>query len=191
MKTIKLSLVLLMLMLSINIYANNKSPKYIFQEVIIDAPIDEAWEVLGPQFQDVHKWASSVKHSTSLNNESLNGSTCNERGCTVKGVGEIKEKLLTYSPENYSLSYQVHEGMPKMIKYASNNWQLIDLGNGKTKLKLKIRLETKGFMGWLMGGMMKKKMTKLSGEIAEEFKYYVETGKPHPRKIKALKKESA
>ena len=40
-------------------------------------------------------------------------------------------------------------------------------------------------MGWLMGGMMKKKMTQLSGEIAEEFNFYVENGKPHSRKLKS------
>lgn len=42
-------------------------------------------------------------------------------------------------------------------------------------------------MGWMMNGMMKRKMTKLSSQISEEFKYYVEKGMPHPQKIKAMK----
>lgn len=189
-KTIKLSFVLLVFIFSINVKAYNKAPKIIYQEIIIEASIEKAWEVLGPQFEDAHKWASSIKHSESLNDESLNGSTCTERGCTVKGMGDIKEKLLTYSSKNHSLSYQVHEGMPSMVKYATNHWQLFDLGNGKTKFKMKIEMKTQGFMGWLMGGMMKKKMTKLSSDVIEEFRYYVETGKPHPNKVKALKKEN-
>ncbi len=189
MEIIKSTIVFLALIVSSNVQAKDKPAKIILQEVIINAPIEKAWEILGPQFADAHKWASSIKHSESLNEESLNGSTCTQRGCNVKGMGDIKEKLLSYSLENHSLSYEVHEGMPKMVKYASNNWELIDLGNGKTKLKMTIKMETQGFMGWLMGGMMKKKMTKLSADITEEFKYYVEIGSPHARKIKALKKQ--
>ncbi|MFI1773329.1 SRPBCC family protein [Thalassobellus citreus] len=172
----------------IGISAKEKDPTIINHEITIEASIDDAWEILGPQFQNAQIWASSVKHSEALNNESLNGSNTTVRGCAIKGMGEIKETLLSYSPNNYSLSYVVKEGMPKMVKHASNNWQLIDLGNGKTKLKMKIEMKTGGFMGWMMRGMMKRKMTKLSSQIAEEFKYYVENGKPHPRKIKANKK---
>lgn len=183
-----LSTVALILLLGFNVQAKEKEPTIINQEITIDASIAETWEVLGPQFENAQIWASSIKHSEALNNESLNGSTCTIRGCSVAGMGEIKETLLSYSPENNSLSYEVKEGMPKMVRYASNNWQLIDLGNGKTKLKMKIEMKTGGFMGWMMNGMMKKKMTKLSSEISEEFKYYVENGKPHPRTLKANSK---
>lgn len=185
MKSVKLTIAVLASIISLGASAKQKQPTIILQEIIIDASIKDAWEVLGPQFENAQIWASSIKHSEALNDISLNGSTCTIRGCSVAGMGEIKETLLSYSSDEQSLSYVVKEGMPKMVKYASNHWQLIDLGNGKTKLKMKIEMKTGGFMGWLMNGMMKKKMTKLSSEIAEEFKYYVETGKPHPRKVKA------
>jgi len=188
MNVMKLSTVTLALILTFNAQAKEKEPTIINHEITIDASIDDTWEILGPQFENAQVWASSIKHSEALNKESLNGSTCSIRGCSVAGMGEIKETLLSYSIENHSLSYVVKEGMPKMVKYASNNWELIDLGNGKTKLKMKIEMKTGGFMGWMMRGMMKGKMTKLSSEVAEEFKYYVENGKPHPRKVKANKK---
>jgi hypothetical protein len=187
MNVMKLSAVVLALILGFSVQAKEKEPTIIKQEIVINASIDEAWEILGPQFENVQFWASSIKHSEALNKESLNGSKCTVRGCSVAGIGEIKETLLSYSIENHSLSYEIKEGMPKMVRYASNHWKLIDLGNGKTKLKMKIEMKTGGFMGWMMRGMMKRKMTKLSFETAEEFKYYVETGKLHPRKIKALK----
>lgn len=188
MNVMKLSTVAMALLLGFSVQAKEKEPTIINQEIVIDAPIDKSWEVIGPQFENAQVWASSIKHSEALNKESLNGSTCTIRGCSVAGMGEIKETLLTYSAESHSLSYIVKEGMPKMVRYASNNWELIDLGNGKTKLKMTIEMKTGGVMGWMMNGMMKGKMTKLSSEIAEEFKYYVENGKPHPRKIKANKK---
>lgn len=188
MKSIKLTITLLALILSFGVKAKEKQPTIIHQEIIINASVDDTWEILGPQFENAQVWASSIKHSEALNSESLNGSTCTIRGCSVTGMGEIKETLLSYSSENHSLLYEVKEGMPKMVRYASNNWQLVDLGNGKTKLKMKIEMKTGGFMGWMMNGMMKKKMTKLSSEIAEEFKFYVENGEPHPRTIKANSK---
>lgn len=187
MNVMKLLALSLALIFSVNLQAKDKGPTKITQEIIIDAPIDKAWEILGPQFEHAERWASSIKHSEALNRESLNGSACTVRGCVVAGMGEIKEDLLSYSSDNHSLSYIVKEGMPKMVKHASNHWQLIDLGNGKTKLKMVIEMKTGGFFGWMMKGMLKGKMKKLSAKIAEEFKYYVENGKPHPRKVKTNK----
>ncbi|MDP2385709.1 MAG: SRPBCC family protein [Bacteroidota bacterium] len=169
------------------ISAKEKDPIVIKQELIIDANIDKAWQVLGPQFADAYKWASSIKHSEARDHNSFNGSSCTERGCNVKGMGDIKEKLLIYSEANHQISYQVYEGMPKMVKYASNTWTLTDLGNGKTKVEINLEMKTGGMMGSMMGGMMKKKMTKMASGVIAEFKYYVETGMPHPNKIAASK----
>lgn len=167
------------------LYAKDKPPINIKQELIIKAPIQKTWQVLGPEFADAYKWASSIKHSEARNHETMNGSTCTERGCSVSGVGNIKEKLLNYSEAEHTLSYQVYEGMPKMVKYAANTWTLTDLGNGTTKLEMQIEIKTGGLMGSMMKGMMRKKMTKMTKKIAEEFQYYVENGNPHPRKTKS------
>ena len=187
MKTIKLSITVLTLFVGVSVGAKEKTPTIINKEITVDASVEKAWDLLGPQFADAYKWASSISHSESLNKESLNGSSCTQRGCAVKGMGDIKEVLKSYSPEDHSLTYIVNEGMPKMVKYASNNWVLTDLGDGKTKLSMKIEMKLGGMMGSMMRGMMSKKMSKMSGEIAEEFKYYVEKGIPHPRTVKATK----
>ena len=171
---------------SASVFAKDKAPSLIKQELIIDAGIDKAWQVLGPQFADAYKWASSIKHSEARDHDNFNGSTCTERGCNVKGIGNIKEKLLIYSEAERKISYQVYEGMPRMVKYASNTWTLTELGNGKTKVEIQLEMTTGGLMGAMMKGMMKKKMAKLSKEVIDEFKYYVETGTPHPRKVKAI-----
>lgn len=170
-----------------SVFAKDKSPTIIKQELIIDASMEKVWQVLGPQFADAYKWASSIKHSEARDHDNFNGSTCTERGCNVKGMGNIKEKLLIYSEADHKISYQVYEGMPKMVKYASNTWILTDLGNGKTKVEIQLEMKTGGMMGAMMKGMMKKKMTKMSKGVIEEFKYYVETGNPHPNKVKATK----
>lgn len=190
MKTLNQSILLIMLLsITLNAFAKKEKPSTIItKEISIDANIAKAWQVLGPEFADAHKWASSIKHSQANDNKSINGSICSERGCDVAGLGSIKEKILVYSDKDYVLSYEVYEGMPKMVKYMTNYWKLTPSTDGKVKLQMKMEMKTGGFMGWMTKGMMKKKMSKLADEVIEEFKYYVETGNPHPRKIKASSK---
>lgn len=170
------------------IFAKDKPATIIKQGISINAPISKAWQVLGPEFPDAYKWASSVQHSEAKDDQSLNGSSTTERGCNISGMGAIREKLLAYSDKEYLLSYEVAEGAPSMVKYLSNTWKLVDLGNGKTRLEMQMEMKTGGLMGAMMKGMMRKKMTKMSAQIVEEFKYYVEQGQPHPRKVAAAEK---
>lgn len=167
---------------TINATAGNDKPSTIIKkEITINTTVDKAWQVLGTEFADAYKWASSITHSQANDNTSFNGSTCSERGCDVTGIGSIKEKILEYSDAEHVLSYEVYEGMPKMVTYMTNNWKLTSAGSDKVKLEMRMEMKTGGFMGWMMKGMMKKKMSKTADQIIEEFKYYVENGNPHPR----------
>lgn len=171
-----------------NLFAQSK-PILIEHAFVINASIEKAWAVLGPGFEDAYKWASVVNHSSALDNKSFHGSACTERGCNVSGIGNIKEKLLQYDAASHLIAYQIHEGMPAMVSYADNTWQLVELGNGTCKLVMMAKIKTGGFMGKMMKGILKSKMTKLTRNAAEEFKYYVENNaQAHPRKIKAAAK---
>ncbi|MBX2901657.1 MAG: SRPBCC family protein [Cyclobacteriaceae bacterium] len=159
------------------------------KEITINKGIEEAWKVLGHEFAHADRWASSVKHSQARDSKTLNGSTCSERGCDIPGMGSIKEKLLKYSNEDHVLSYQVYEGMPSMVKFMSNTWKLFPTGPNSCKLTMQMEMETGGLMGALMKPMMKMQMSGMAGNIVEDFKYYVEKGQPHPRKIKSMRKK--
>lgn len=157
------------------------------KEIEINSTIEGAWKVLGIEFADAYQWASAVTHSTGKGN-SFNGATCSERGCDIVGMGKTKEKLIEFSSNNYLLSYAVSEGMPSIIKYATNTWQLFPLSNTKVKLEMTMNFTFGGLIGNLMQPMMKMMMSKMGNQMVEEFKYYVETGMPHSRKIKAMSK---
>lgn len=159
------------------------------REILINSPIETAWQLLGPEFAHAYKWASAVNHSEGKG-IGLNGSSCSERGCETT-IGKLKEKLLDYSAENYSLSYQLAEGMPSMVKYATNTWQLTKFGPNRIKLKINMEFRLGGLLGWFMQPMMKLQLNKLGKELVEDFKHYVETGKPHPRKLKAIRQYEA
>ncbi len=156
------------------------------KEIIVNKGIKDAWKVLGIDFANASKWASAVSHSEG-NGGKFNGSTCSERGCSTT-MGSIKEKLYEFSNENYTLAYEVAEGMPSIVKYASNTWKLVDLGNEKCKLQITMDIRMNGFFGSLLQPVMKLQMSKMGNQLVEDFAYYVVNGKPHPRKLKALSK---
>lgn len=157
------------------------------KEIVINKNIENAWQVLGHQFAEAYKWASPVNHSEGRGSN-YNGASCSERGCDIAGMGKIKEKLIQYSNEKHLLSYSVPEGMPSMVKHATNTWQLTSLSNDKSKLNMRMDITLGGLMGIIMKPMMKMMMSKMSNTITDDFKYYVENGKPHPRKVKAVQK---
>lgn len=156
------------------------------KEIIVNANIGKCWIVLGKEFSKAYKWASAIKHSEG-SGDSFNGSSCSTRGCDVKGMGALKEKLLQYSDEAHSLKYEIIEGMPSMVTKGTNNWKLLSIDPKRTKLTMEMNMEISGFIGAIMKPMMKIQMNGMGKQLTEEFKYYVENGKPHPRKIKAIK----
>lgn len=170
---------------NVNLYGqSHKINLTIVKQIAISADISKSWRVLGPEFADAYKWASTVNKSEGKGGL-INGEIFSERVCLTP-MGTLKEKILEYSVENHLLSYQF-EGMPKMVRFAKNTWQLTSSGSNKTNLSLKMEMEIGG-IGKLMKPMIKMKMAKMAGHTIEEFKYYVENGQPHPRKLNAANK---
>jgi len=157
------------------------------KEIIVNKSIANAWQVLGTEFANAHVWASPLSHSEGSGTK-FNGSECNERSCDIKGMGKTREKLLQFSNDSHSLSYVVEQGMPSMVKYATNSWSLTSLGQTKTKLKMKMDITLGGIMGFMMQPMMKMMMSKMGNTFLADYKYYVENGRPSKAKIKSLKK---
>lgn len=156
------------------------------KETTIHSGIEKCWDVLGKDFANAYKWASAIKHSAG-SGDNFNGSSCSNRGCNVKGMGVLKEKLLDYSDDAHSLKYEIIEGLPSMVKKGTNSWSLVSVGTNKTKLTMEMNMDISGFLGTIMKPMMKMQMGGMGNQFLEEFKYYVEKGNPHPRKIKTLK----
>lgn len=161
------------------------------QEIIINKPIADCWEVLGNQYTEVYKWASPVNHAEGDGKAGLSGAACDIRGCNVEGMGNITEKLTDFDPKNHFLAYEVITGLPGMMKKAKNSWKLTAIDQNQTRLNMKGAIAPKGFIANLMKPMIKMQFGKMTKNLVEEFKYYVETSQPHPRKVKAAKKYAA
>ncbi|MEM8507258.1 MAG: SRPBCC family protein [Bacteroidota bacterium] len=157
----------------------------ISQTIIVNRSVPECWEVLGEQFTEISNWASAVNHAEGDGKDGLNGANCDIRGCDVSGIGEIQEKLIAFDPEKHFLAYQVIAGLPKMLKSGQNNWRLTAIDTNHTRVNMKALVEPKGFIGNLMKPLIRMNFKKMSGHLLEEFKYFLEKGRPHPRKVKA------
>jgi hypothetical protein len=138
------------------------------------------------QFAEVHLWSTNFKDSKSGGNSKFAGLDYSER-VTVTDRGETIQELDVFDSTTHALSYHITKGAPSIAKHASAVWSLNSDEANKTTVVLVFNLETKGVLGFLMTPLIKKGIGKSATEIAEELKYYVENGKPHPRKVSKSK----
>lgn len=157
------------------------------KEIIINKSVKDAWQVLGHDFASPSKWASAVNHSQGHGENSYEGLYCSERSCSTT-MGSIREKLYEFSHAKYMLAYEIVEGKPSIVEYASNTWQLIELGEGKCKLQIRMDIRVKRFFDLLLKPIIKMQMSTIGNHLVEDFAYYIENSTPHPRKMKALNK---
>ncbi len=155
------------------------------KEIEINSSIQEAWKVLGHDFAHPDRWASSVNHSEGQGTP-IASVECDERACQTT-MGNLREKLTHYSDEEFSLAYDITEGLPIFIKTGKNAWSLHEVSPEKTLLRMHMEFV---FKGWakILAALMQSKMNQMAQELAEDFAHYVEHGKPHPRKLKAQAK---
>lgn len=134
--------------------------------------------MVGPGFIEVFKWSSNVDYATGRGQSEFEGAVHNERYCdvNVKGFNKISETLTKYDETTMNLAYAVNEGMPGFVTKAVNDWTVVPVGENQCKLVMKAEFGSKGLMGALMNGMMKKKMNETLATVLNDAKVYAETG---------------
>lgn len=176
-----------------NITPKNKKMKTLqipYESEVINVSADELWKIVGDDFAHVGKWATAVDHSSGSGTPDFEGASCSIRGCDVnaKGFSKVQEKLTEFNPENKSLTYEVTKGMPGFVTKAANRWKIVKVTNHSSKIVMSANMEMKRFMGSLMGGMMKRNLSKLLPQIANDLKVYAETGNISESKKQRLAK---
>lgn len=151
------------------------------KELSIAKPIDEVWEVLGNQFGEIDKWASIISKSEVSGPAKIDGVDYSIR-TTMTPNGETKQELTGFNAINHMISYKSISGTPAIIKEVKAKWTLKSSSDNSTHLTLDFNAEMKG-IGHLIAPIAKIKLGKVGDELLEDFKFYVENGKPHPRKV--------
>ena len=149
----------------------------IVKEASIDKSVDDAWEVLGVQFGGIDKWASYMRRSELSGELDIGG----VRALETAG-GPVKQQLTSFDPEQHSLAYKAIAGSPFFAKSTNVKWSLAQNTGNNAKLTVGFEIVFKGITV-ILTPVVKKKLGKVIDEMLQEFKFFVENGQPHPRKI--------
>jgi hypothetical protein len=145
----------------------------------IKKPIQEVWEVMGNQFGHADKWSSNFKTSKPGGGAKFSGLEYSLRDTTTDRGNTVQE-LTAFDPDRYTLSYVITKGAPEIAKMAGAEWSLVSESENLTTLSMDFTMEPKMPLPAEMEIKLKMGLTASVQELAEELKFYLETGKPHP-----------
>ena len=184
----KINILTLVLLFTLNGLVMANKGFDVKKEIVVNVSAEELWEMVGPGFVDVYKWSSNVDHATGTGNSEFEGAVCSERFCNVnvKGFNKISEKLTKYDQSKMVLAYAVQDGMPGFVTKAVNEWTVVPINAKQSKLVMAAEFRSKGLMGAMMNGMMKKKMNETLETVLLDAKIYAETGEISDAKRKRI-----
>jgi hypothetical protein len=143
----------------------------------INKNIQEVWEVMGTQYGYADKWSSNFKTSKPGGEAKFSGLEYSLRDTTTDRGNTIQE-LTAFDPENHTLTYVITAGAPEIAKMAGAEWSLVSESENLTRLSMDFILEPKMPLNSEMETKLKMGLTASVKELAEELKFYMETGKP-------------
>jgi hypothetical protein len=155
----------------------------IIRKLTIEKSVEKTWDVLGNQFADIDKWASLISKSEVSGDSKIPGVSFSIRSTETKG-GPTKQELTSFNSDQHTLSYKAISGTPFFFKSVKAKWSLSSASENTTNLVLDFEVLFKG-IGGLLSPVVKKKLGNVGDQLLEEFKYFVENEKPHPRKLDA------
>ena len=161
-------------------------------QTVIDAPASKIWSVLAHDFADIGRWATIIPDSKPDPTVSApEGATVGARVCSnlVPGFGDVREEFLTYDEEGKRFSYRATDGLPSFIENAVNNWSVRPLGPNQSVVEARGEVQMRLIPGLLLAPFMKLQLGRSAAQVGEELKYFIEQGQPHPRKLKAQRKQ--
>jgi hypothetical protein len=163
------------------------------KSVGVNVSANDLWQVVGPGFAEAGKWSTAVDHSAGHGEGQFDGATCDTRSCdlSAKGFSSVNERITEYDANNRTLAFDVFEGMPGFVTYTNNRTVVTEISQDQSQAELQITMHMKPFLGWLLGGMLKKNLSNLIVSALDDLKVFAETGKPSGRKQARIKKLSA
>ncbi len=150
-------------------------------ESALQASSAEAWAVLAERFGEVGAILSTLESSELKGELKVGGS----RVCVTKpvwpfGSTALVETLTKHDPKTLTFSYKVTQGLPGAIQSANSDWNIESLTDDKSKIRSVSELQLKWWVApfsCIIRAIIKKEIAK----AFEEFTYYLENKKVHPR----------
>lgn len=159
-------------------------------EVNINAPAAAAWRILGECWAHIGHWAAPITASV-LDGELCAGTvrTCHIARFGPVAPGVIKERLLEFDADAQALAYETIAGMPGFIARATNRWSVHPREDGTCVVQSHATVTLRGPIT-LVAPILRRTFRSNGARVLEELRHRVETGRPHPRKVAAMQRES-
>lgn len=154
-------------------------------EVIIEAPAERVWHAIGDRFMNVSEWAAPITASCPLGAAELGVGvtrTCKIAPFGPVKAGVVKERLTRFDRDAMAFEYEALEGLPSFVGHAVNRWSVSRVDDCRARLRIHATLTIRGPMA-LLAWAIKWQLESAGAKVAEELKYFVENGRPHPRKL--------
>ena len=155
------------------------------RQAVINVPVDKAWSSLYDDFDKLHIWSTEVIVCKASETRPYGvGRVCDTT------QGELLEDVLEYAPEEKRLVYDARmDVIPFFVSEITNQWEMQALEGGKTEITMTLVTDLWPVFNLIAWPFMEEPFTKIVDESLEEFEYYMEEGKPHPRKQQATQPE--
>lgn len=163
--------------------SSHSEPMHIERSLILDAPLETVWKVLGTRFHDAGAWATNIALCGPTDEIGPVGVA--NRVCEIASMGRIIERVDLFDVEHHTFAFTVVEGAPSMIRELKNQWWVRSVSADQTEVSFRIEAELSPFAELVMGWMMKRKMEALTDQACDDLRVYVETGVPSEAKILA------
>ncbi len=149
----------------------------------IERPASDVWDLLGRRFGEASTWASSISASQTVGDPSIAGAPCERRECrvAVPGAEHLVEELVAYDDAAMTLTYRLAEGMQQVARSAHNTWSVVALGETTSQLRIEAEVDLVP-TGRALGLVLRPYLSAMGRRNADDFKTYVETGRPSERK---------
>lgn len=152
------------------------------KSIEIGAPASELWHKTAEDFGGIDKWIAAVSDVTLLPTDS-GASLGTERVCRSP-FGDTREVIVTYDEEERVFGYGI-QGLPPFVTNAVNTWSIVEKDEHTSELTMTFTADSVSGADPEMVTGLQSQLGKLLGEATEELKHFIETGKPHPRKLQA------
>lgn len=168
----------------------------LLNSMVVNKPADQIWNLLGNDFVDVAKWMAAIPRSEAKSEgRRLPGAPAVGRlsYLIAKYNGAYQDETITkYDNTNRSLGMEaVIMGFPKIAPVRGYSSEVtvtpIDENSSKVTWNSVVHLRPHGYIFYLA---LKKSMNAGFIRNLEEIKHIIETGEPHPRKIKMMETEA-
>ena len=153
-------------------------------KVTINKSANDVWEVMGNQFGHAHVWSSNFITSKPGGEAKFDGLDYSLRDTTTERGNTIQE-LTAFDPASHSLAYEITAGAPEIAKRAASKWYIVEEG-GQSVVHMDSIMEAKMPLPEEMQAKLQMGLTASFQQLADELKYYVENGTPHPSKLESI-----